>query len=79
MRDPKTHAKVLALRWNRMYDEEPSTEGEERRSRLLILRERVAGAVGDHQDRTGWLYCVWLSPPVWKHNTEIIPDTEEDA
>lgn len=78
MRDPKTHAKVLALRWETLWRGVREEDDQPRKERLIKLRSRATGAMGDHQDRTGWIYAPWHKPPQWQY-TETIPDTEETS
>lgn len=81
MRDPKTHAKVLTLRANTVYQALLAARSEEdvdRCYRLADLSGAVEGALSDHEHRTGWAYLQWTTTPHWRHIT-IIPDTEENA
>lgn len=81
MRDPKTHAKVLARRANALYEARnavPRASHWGRWRRLVNLSGLVEGAISDHHHRTGWIYHQWTTPPHWRHTT-IIPDTEETA
>ena len=78
MRDPKTHAKVLALRWEALWRTIQGEAGPDRLERLLVLSSRINGLIEDHQERTGWVYAVMPSPPRWQY-AETIIDTEEEA
>ena len=78
MRDPKTHAKVLALREEAVREAEVAARRKdsiERWERLTILLGRVRGGNAGHRYRTGWSYDQWTTPPCWRHIT-IIPDRE---
>ena len=76
MRDPKTHAKVLARRFRKLSDLYGSIP-DDRPARINQLNERLRSALEQHEDDTGWFYAMH-GEPHWQH-TEIIPDTEEDA
>ena len=76
MRDPKTHAKVLALRVRKLsgiYG--PIPDG--RPARIKRLYRQLRMAIDEHEAATGWFYAIHGAPR-WMH-TEIIPDTEEEA
>lgn len=77
MNDPKNHAKVLALRWEAMWEAAQTEDCPHRLNRLLGLTSRLNGLMDYHEERTGWLYMVWLRPPRWKY-TVTITDTEEE-
>jgi len=79
MRDPKAHAKVLALRWGavgRAWNLATHRSDFIARTRLMHLHQRVVEVVNLHKGKTGWRY----TPPSGRHPgfwdyTEI--DTEE--
>lgn len=76
MRDPKAHAKVLAMRFRKLsefYGHVP----DERLASINRLQERLRSALERHEDDTGWFYAMH-GEPQWQH-TEIIPDAEEEA
>lgn len=82
MRDPKTHAKVLALRWEEVGQAVTIASLRDDflpRERLVHLRDRIHRANHAHRKATGWDYHSSANPPFWVHNNEIIPDTEEEA
>ena len=92
MRDPKTHAKVLAKRWDAVCDAQLQLRDKfgtdlKRWRKLSRLRDRVHRAEHAHRTATKWRYTPgmdtkWSSTrtqPFWVHDGEIIPDTEEDA
>lgn len=79
MRDPKTHAKVLALREDALWQARIRTlrTGDAQRSlRLGDLLGLIQGTHNDHRHLTKWEYVIWTTPPHWRHTT-IIPDNEE--
>lgn len=74
MRDPKTHAKVLAQRTDAVLEALHTADvGSQRWVRLVILSSQVWHKREAHRHRTGAAH-----PPRGRHTT-IIPDTEEDA
>ena len=82
MRDPKTHAKVLAKREHALdraaWDARHAGDGG-RAVRIFALLVRVQRDIEIWRDRTGWVYSPWHDlEPHWTHIT-IIPDTEEEA
>ena len=82
MRDPKTHAKVLAKRWDAVCDAQLQAKFETslmRWRRLARLGDRIHRAGHAHRTSTKWIYDPWSTPPCWQHDGEIIPDTEEEA
>lgn len=80
MRDPKAHAKVLALRYAEVRRQQGRDAWNRVRAwRLLGLISLLRRAKAAHLERTGWVYNPHANPPHWCHGTEIIPDTEEDA
>lgn len=81
MRDPKTHAKVLAQRGNTVLGALVAVHGSggsDREERFEDLLGRIENDRRDWQRRTGWYYDHLSNPPSWRH-TEIIPDTEEES
>lgn len=76
MRDPKTHAKVLAMRFRELA-ELYGHVADDRSAGINRLQERLRAAIEQHEDDTGWFYAMH-GEPHWEH-TEIIPDTEEEA
>ena len=79
MRDPKTHAKHLALRQEAVQEAlNAAPVGSQRWSRLVVLDSQIGHKRGTHEYGTGWIYLLWASPPFWRHTT-IIPDIEEEA
>lgn len=79
MRDPKTHAKVLALRWKavgRALNLASLRDDFFARRRLTRLHRRVTAAMDHHRDKTGWGYV----PPTRRSSgfwTYTETDTEE--
>lgn len=83
MRDPKAHAKVLALREDAVHRARTAARFQglprfARWDRLTELLGLIAGTRDDHRHSTGWEYLIWTTPPSWQHTT-IIPDTEEQS
>lgn len=82
MRDPKTHAKVLAERsqaveraWRDAFDKHDRP----RRIRIGRLITRLEKMSDLHYISTGWRYIIeGYGTAYWQH-TEVIPDTEEEA
>lgn len=73
MRDPKAHAKHLALRHQRVFDaaiEAKDPIG----GRLWKLSSRIANAADRHYSLTDWRYHYHATPPHWTHTTTH-PDT----
>lgn len=59
MRDPKTHAKVLALRWKAVGGAVnlATLRGDfTARNRLMHLQQRVIDVMDLHEGKTGWAY-----------------------
>lgn len=86
MRDPKAHAKVLALRWWAVADAQLQLRDKfgidlKRWRRLARLRDLIHRVENAHRKATKWDYYYYTSAnsPYWKYDGEIIPDTEEDA
>lgn len=80
MRDPKTHAKVLAVRRRAVGRAVKQAHHKTHRwNRLRSLQRRVRTRLGQHTQDTAWSY-EWLTTGegLWRHGDEIIPDTEED-
>ena len=78
MRNPKTHAKVLAKRFrtlSKLYGYVPA----DRPARINQLDEQLRSAIERHEYGTGWFYSMYGEPHWQHHYTEIIPDTEEEA
>ena len=81
MRDPKTHAKVLAVRRRATGRAVKQAHYRTHRwGRLMVLKRRLKATQKRHARATGWSY-EWLTTGegLWRHGTEIIPDTEEEA
>ena len=81
MRDPKTHAKVLAKRRRAVVDERIAamSSGDERRQRRLAQLYDILAYVQTWEgDRVRWDYDPYGRSPCW-HRTEIIPDTDEET
>lgn len=77
MRDPKTHAKVLALRFRKLlklYGYVPA----DRPARINQLDERLRSAIEQHEYDTGWFYSMYGKPHWQRQHVEIIPDIEEN-
>lgn len=81
MRDPKTHAKVLAKREHAIHLARLAAyrSGDSaREERLVDLLGRTQQELDDWHKRTGWSYVHWANPPYWRY-VVLIPDTEEDT
>ena len=79
MRDPKTHAKVLALREDTVGNAlDASTPFSDREARLGALYDRLLELHNPVHGFRRWLYDPHTAPPSWRH-TEVIPDTKEEA
>ena len=74
MRDPKYHAKILALRTDAVMEAvHNSGVGSQRWARLVILSSQVWHKREAHRRRTGAAY------PLSRRHVEIVPDTKEEA
>ena len=81
MRDPKTHAKVLATRRRAASRASKKTHWHTPRwNRLLKLKRHIKAAQARHRLETEWAY-EWTTAGqgLWVHGTKIIRDTEEEA
>lgn len=74
MRDPKTHAKVLALRLRAVSEatDDAWRAGDyDRWEQLRSLRDRIESAETDHVDSARWFYDLGRDLPVWRCSTIV--------
>lgn len=78
MRDPKTHAKVLARRWASVSDELYASRTEPERTELL---SKLLYRIDDSMDRLGGFKFIktFQHDETGRAYVEIIPDTEEEG